>query len=271
MSSVGKQIIDTFGMLKRLGRFLETGFYGLLANDDACCPFCGSKVSEADSLGCISCLNRLIVISPPICKRCGRPLRSQNPNEIYCHECLIHPRFFSTARAVGIYDGFLRQAVLSLKFRNHTRLALPMAGWLKETVYKEGLQRSCDLIVPVPLHPQRLYERGHNQAELLSGNLAVLLKKRHAPEALSRISNSVQQSTLTAAERAANIKGAFECPNPGIVTGQKVLLIDDVLTTGSTASECARVLLKCGCTQVTVLTVGTVPYEVPDLLPVPGL
>lgn len=257
--------------LKKLGCFLETGFCSLLASGDACCAFCGSQVSETDSHGCINCLNRLILISPPICRRCGRPLHNQNPNEIYCSECLTHPRFFSTARAVGIYDGFLRQAILSLKFKSHTRLALPMAGWLKETLYKERLQRSYDLIVPVPLHPQRLYERGYNQAELLSGNLAALLKKRHAPEALSRIDNAIQQSTLTAAGRAANIRGAFECLHPGIITGQRVMLIDDVLTTGSTASECARVLLKSGCTQVIVLTVGTVPYEVPDSFPVSGL
>lgn len=271
MSGFCKKAIDAVDALKKSGYFLKTGFLGLLVDDDACCSFCGSQVSEANSLGCMNCLNRLILICPPICRRCGRPLRNQNPNEIYCSECLTHPRFFSAARAVGIYDGFLRQAVLSLKFKSHTRLALPMAGWLKETLYKERLQRSYDLIIPVPLHPQRLYERGYNQAELLSGNLAALLRKRHAPEALSRISNSVQQSTLTAAGRAANIKGAFECLHPGTVTGQRVLLIDDVLTTGSTASECARVLLKSGCIQVTVLTVGTVPYEVPDSFPVPGL
>lgn len=271
MSGFCRHTIDAFDMLKKLGRFLEAGFCGLLAGVDACCPFCGSQASEADTLGCMNCLNRLILISPPICKRCGRPLRNQNPKEIYCSECLTLPRFFSAARAVGIYDGFLRQAVLSLKFKSHTRLALPMAGWLKEIVYKERLQRSCDLIVPVPLHPQRLYERGYNQAELLSGNLAALLGKRHAPEALGRISNSVQQSTLTAAGRAANIIGAFECLHPGIISGRRVLLIDDVLTTGSTASECARVLLKGGCTQVTVLTVGTVPNETPDSFSVPGL
>ncbi|HBG43027.1 MAG TPA: amidophosphoribosyltransferase [Firmicutes bacterium] len=271
MSGFCKHTIDALDMLKKLGRFLEAGFCGLLANVDACCPFCGSQAPEADTLGCMNCLNRLISINPPICRRCGRPLHNQNSKEAYCSECLTHPRFFSAARAVGIYDGFLRQAVLSLKFKSHTRLALPMAGWLKETVYKERLQCSCDLIVPVPLHPQRLYERGYNQAELLSGNLAALMGRRHAPEALSRINNSVQQSTLTAAGRAANIRGAFECLYPGIIAGRKVLLIDDVLTTGSTASECARVLLKSGCIQVTVLTVGTVPFEAPDFLCGPGL
>lgn len=141
------------------------------------------------------------------------------------------------------------------------RIAAPLGEWMACEVRADDVLGRCDVVVPVPVHPERLLERGYNHAELLSEKIAKILGKPHGPSVLRRVRHTERQSGLTRRSRLENIRGAFEAVCPGEVAGRKILLIDDVLTTGSTASECARVLLRAGGTSVAVAVLAVAPLD----------
>lgn len=250
-------------MLDRVRRFLSLAGRGVIDLVDPpmeACVFCGRPTSAGLS-ACMACHARIARVIPPFCRLCGRPIRMRIHSSGLCPECLREPPFFIRARAAGVYDGFLRQAVLGLKYGGQMRIAEPLAEWMAREVRADDVLGRCDIVVPVPVHPGRLLERGYNHAELLSGRIAKILKKRHGPAVLRRIRQTERQSELNRRSRLENIRGAFESVNPGEVAGRKALLVDDVLTTGSTASECAKALLRAGSTAVAVVVLAVAPLE----------
>jgi len=193
------------------------------------------------------------------------------------------PPWYSRARSWGAYDGGLREAVHALKFGGRLGLAHPLGALMAGVASADPVLRDVQAIVPVPLHPRRLRQRGFNQAEALARVVGRLLGVRVASGVLRRMRHTPPQTELSAAERAANILGAFTVA--GSTVWERALLVDDVMSTGSTASECARVLKQAGVGDVAVLTLAratrealtpSVPKEggwprgVPDALPGPG-
>lgn len=218
------------------------------------------------ALLCDDCRQRFLPVRSPLCTRCGAMFPGGAGEDHLCGECLDEPAAFGRARAAGVYDDVLLELVHVFKFRNRTELARPLAGLLKEAFHRFWNRSEIDGVVPVPLHPRRLRSRGFNQSELLARGWADLEKgqMRSAPllaGALVRRRSTAAQSSLGRRDRLKNIRGAFA---PGIqsVSGMRLLLIDDVYTTGATARECSRVLTEAGAARVDVLTLAR---AMPDL------
>lgn len=191
------------------------------------------------------------------CPACGRLATSHG----LCPDCRREPRPFTQARAAGPYTGLLRQAVHRLKYQGEVRLAPALARLMEHTYWQENF--AVQAIVPVPVHKGRLAERGFNHAEVLARALGRALGLPVYVQALVKARPTPDQVGLPRPERLRNLEGAFAPgPQAGCLRDRVVLLVDDVFTTGATASCCTRVLLGAGVEKVLVLTVATGVREV---------
>jgi ComF family protein len=216
--------------------------------------------SELAAHLCDACRAGILPVESPLCPCCGIPFRGRVGVDHLCGRCLEEPPAFHQARAALLYARTTVDLIHALKYRGRLELARPLGRLLRSTY-----DRRCepvDLIVPVPLHAARMRQRGFNQADLLvrrwGGSSRDGAGPPVAPDVLQRTRPTAPQFGLGRSEREANIRGAFEVRCPDAVEDRRILLVDDVLTTGSTAEECARRLLHCGAAQVDVLTVARV-------------
>lgn len=222
------------------------------------CPFCGARSGSDDAYRpCPSCLAQVRFLSPPRCPRCG--LAFEVPAEDHlCSDCLKSERPFSVARSIFAYEGLMAKVISRFKYGRVSRLGHILGLLLADYRDPDLVLRDWDLLVPVPLHPRRLRQRGFNQSALLARKVG----RRHSVAveltALRRARHTQPQTQLSGAQRQENIRGAFEVRREEAVSGKKVLLIDDVFTTGATVTECARVLLAAGADRVDVLTLARV-------------
>ena len=224
------------------------------------CPVCETPLGAGrrDPL-CAGCWNTIERIVPPLCERCGLPFLMCEPSPSaapagLCGACASTPPAFQWARAGGVYAGPLRDAVQRLKFARKPALARPLAALVLEQ-WATRLP-PVDAVLPVPLARAREHARGFNQATLLAERVARGLGARCEPRWLARARDTQPQTDLDVAARRTNVRGAFVASSA--VAGRAVALVDDVLTTGATASECARVLRAAGARSVGVLTVARV-------------
>ena len=195
-------------------------------------------------------------MSAPFCSRCGLVFSSREGQNHFCGRCLKHTGFFTRARAVGIYDNALQCAIHALKFNGMVNLAHPLGAMLMQTFRRYWDHGEIDLIAPVPLHRHRFRQRGFNQAYLLVSRWALPEKTAIVRDLLVRSRDTPPQTGLDRRQRQINIRHAFSVSRPGHSAHKRVLLVDDVLTTGATADACAAVLLRDGAQQVDVLTLA---------------
>ncbi|OEU79721.1 MAG: hypothetical protein BA872_05565 [Desulfobacterales bacterium C00003060] len=205
---------------------------------------------------CETCRKDIIRTASPFCTKCGFPFVSREGENHTCSECLLEKRYFRMARSFGVYQGALMEAIHHLKYKKKTSLCRPLSGLARETFFQFWDMSTIDLLVPVPLHVKRLRERGFNQAHLLIRRWAKQEGITLDCLTLSRNRHTKPQTTLSRAERRKNIKGAFSLRHSEKIKGQKILLVDDVYTTGATVNECARVLKKGGAEFVDILTLA---------------
>ena len=209
------------------------------------CAGCGAVGSWI----CDSCLSSAPRIPDPVCPKCGHPQGAPS----LCVVCRSITFDFNKARAVYHYEGAIRAAVHKFKYRNLTALAGPLSGLLLE--YLPGMAVQPDAVTAVPLHRKRQQERGYNQSELLARRVAAGLTLPYLDGAVERSMFTRPQVGLGAEERHINVSAAFE-PGRNRVTGSRVLLIDDVYTTGATLSDCARALKAAGAKSVFCLALA---------------
>jgi ComF family protein len=223
-------------------------------------PRCHSCCGPLDGSGpihlCGTCHDALTPILSPLCSCCGTPFATAGGNNHPCGDCQRKPPPFTAARAAYVYDGPLRDMIHRFKYRHQVRLRRPLGLLTAHQLTETVRQWQPDLLVPVPLHPRRLRERGFNQAILLGTLLVKTWQIPLARTALSRTRWTVPQIELHHAEREANVRGAFAVVMPAAVVDKRILLLDDVLTTGSTVTECARMLRKAGASEVFVLAIA---------------
>ena len=199
---------------------------------------------------CPSCVEAFPRIEPPLCPRCGIPLEV----EVLCPRCLESPPTADGIGSVFLFDGLVRETVHQLKYRNLRAMALPLGRLLAE--YLDPHPLPADALVPVPLHSGRLRRRGFNQASLLAGHMGRILGLPLVENALVRLQDAPSQAgAASAAERHGNVRGAFSCRGQGL-RGRRVLLVDDVCTTGATLDACALALKEAGVASVWGLTVA---------------
>lgn len=213
------------------------------------CPFCGGQAEGGGA--CPACRGRLAAYREQVgCVVCGAFFADGAPagEPGICAACRREPPPFARARSLGPYEGPLKAAVLRLKFGGERWLARPLGELLAELARTFPAERP--VLVPVPLSRGRLRERGYNQAALLAREMSRALGWPLV-EALMKIKEAPPQERLTAKERLSAPVGSF-APAVGLASGSEVVLVDDVITTGATASECARALLGAGARAVFV-------------------
>ncbi|MDR3437969.1 MAG: ComF family protein [Telmatospirillum sp.] len=219
------------------------------------CFSCGTPVPATGGL-CPSCWEKMSFIGPPFCLRCGLPFELDAGTAALCAACLVDPPRFHHARSVFRYDSASKDLILGFKHADRTNRAPFFARWMARAGAE--LLEVADVIVPVPLHPVRLFRRRYNQAALLGNALARLSGVPCCPDALQRVRHTPMQGTFGRERRRANLHGVIRTARPNVVAARHVLLIDDVLTSGATVEECARSLLDSGAAAVDVLTLARV-------------
>ena len=221
------------------------------------CPGCQRLVRQPFAL-CGQCWPKLRFIERPWCEVLGTPFSHEIGEGMVSADAIANPPPFARARAAVSYNGVARQMVMSLKFSDRTELAPTMARWMMRI--GTDLLADADAVAPVPLHRGRFFQRRFNQSAELARALCKLSGKPFMPDAMMRIRATRQQVGLGARERADNVRGAFRVPERrrSLLHGRRVLLIDDVYTTGTTVSAVTKVILAAGAQGVDVLTFARV-------------
>ena len=230
-----------------------------LALDIALPTLCVACREPVDGEGvCAECWAKLSFIAPPSCPRLGIPFVYDPGPDMLSMEAISNPPAYARARAAVRYDDVARTLVHALKYQDRTDLAPAMGRWMARA--GQELLDDADALVPVPLHWRRAWRRRYNQ----SGALARVIEEQSGvkvvPEALQRIRPTQQQIGLSRPQRASNVQGAFKvaAPEQSRIAGRRVVLVDDVLTSGATVDSCARALLRAKAASVDVLVFARV-------------
>lgn len=203
----------------------------------------GPLVKETgSSLFCADCMADFHCPASPLCPICGQPFPSEATEDHLCEDCMRKRPFYEAACAPYRYEGAVLKAIHRLKYGSKSFVADALGPLLARFAEKRVIRTGTVLAMPVPLHPRRLQERGFNQSLLLARHVSRRLHIDLDFLSLRRIRYTSPQASLAKKERQQNVRGAFELKNQGIVKGKTILLVDDVLTTGNTLNECARIL-----------------------------
>jgi len=202
--------------------------------------------------------SRIHFLDGPVCDGCGAPFEYDQGPGVRCPACMARPRAFDAARAACLYDEVSRDPILKLKHADRTDLAPLFARWLSRAA--ADLLAEAEAIAPVPLHPLRLIKRRYNQAAEVARPLARLSGLPYLPDALVRRRATQSQGGKSGSGRRRNVAGAFHVPERrrALVEGRRILLVDDVMTTGATLEGCARALKQAGAVRVDVAVLARV-------------
>jgi ComF family protein len=222
------------------------------------CLICGSIVA-ADGALCSGCWDKIDFLGSPCCACCGLPFELDEGCDALCGMCVARRPDFGRARAVFRYDDVSKSLILRFKHSDRIGAAPQFARWMARA--GADLLRDADLIVPVPLNRWRLLARRYNQAALLGNAISNLSGVPTCPDALVRHRRTPSQGTMGRLYRYRNVRGAFRVARPERIAGKRVLLIDDVLTSGATTGECAKTLMRAGAIAVDVLTLARVVLD----------
>jgi len=222
------------------------------------CVKCGAAASEAGAL-CAACWRGITFLGAPCCACCGLPFGYDLGEDALCASCLRAPPPFARARAAVRYDEASRPLILAFKHGDRLHLAPTLGGFMRRA--GAALIANADVIVPVPLHWTRLFARRYNQAAVLGHVLAARGGAAVGADWLVRRRRTPSQGKRNAEARRRNVAGAFALKPGRSVAGARLLLVDDVFTTGATLGECAKVLLRAGAAQVDVLTLARTVRE----------
>jgi ComF family protein len=226
------------------------------------CVTCDDLLERHGSLPfCPSCLDGIRFIRSPLCPRCGVPFPFTEGEDHLCGDCLTAEKTYTVARSVGRYEETLLTAIHRFKYRGRTGIGEILGGIMADFAGGIWDMKVFERIVPVPLHRRRLRERGFNQSIILARELS---KRFDIPLDFTSLRREVftpPQVGLGRKARSANVHSAFAIRHPERIAGRRILLVDDVYTTGSTLAECARVLIRAQAEAVAVLTLARAVHD----------
>lgn len=215
------------------------------------CPFCGKLTGTKDVTACKACTRKLPFIKEPRCYKCGKPVGEEEAE--YCMDCMKKKHFFTQGISLWSYDATVKKAVYDFKYRNQRCFA---GYFVKELMKHCGQQIQAwdaQAIIPVPVHKKRYRQRGFNQAELLAWELSAYIGVPVDTRLVIRTKNTKPQKELNDKERQKNLKNAFKI-NGNSVKLKKVIIVDDIYTTGTTVDVVSELLLRVGITGIHVIT-----------------
>ena len=218
------------------------------------CLLCGSGNLEGSTSICPECRTSLRWVLSPICSVCGRPLSTFEKERLdLCGACISNPPVYDMARYGLYYENLVRVAITRFKFNASLYSSRPLADLLIETFNKHYIKQNFDVILPVPVHTRRLMARGFNQVTILSQKLATATGIPLDRTSLVKTKNTEPQVRLSRAKRLLNLTNAFQINNKKTIVKKRVLIVDDVSTTGATINEVSKVVRKAGANYVGVI------------------
>lgn len=221
------------------------------------CHACKDFIPDAGPIHlCTECRSRITAILSPLCPSCGTPFATEAGIDHYCGPCLQRPPRFASARAAALFDGPLKELIHLFKYAGKVEIRRPLALFTGAQLAPFVQELAPDYLVPVPLHPRKLRERGFNQSLLLGQLLARQWQLPLSINNLRRIRWTEPQIKLSAEQRLQNVRGAFAVHAPADFARKRLLLLDDVYTTGNTVAECAKTLKRAGAAAVHVVTIA---------------
>lgn len=237
--------------MNKLFRILDK--FKLLFVDNASCIVCDDEISGKNQYGlCDKCFKKLEFIGNKCCIRCGKP--SENEAK-YCLLCQNETRYFDTARSAVKYNGDIQRLILEYKFHNKRYLGKYLAKFIEYAVEEYDIK--YDIVVPIPLSQSREKERKYNQvSEMLRHT-----KLSPVVDALTKTRDNERQSLMAGKERRDNVHGVYAVTDKAAVKGKRILLVDDIITTGATVNEASRVLMLAGAKSVTAVSVAHAEYR----------
>ncbi|HDS08986.1 MAG TPA: ComF family protein [Firmicutes bacterium] len=231
-------------------------FFSLLLNRYCAC--CGEGLSFRERKVCFACLNRVSKFTSAVCRKCGRPEEGYSfKTEGICRSCIVKKYNYSELYAFGPYSGILKDILIKFKFKNRSELSELLTGFLLSDPRFLHFIEGFNIFIPVPLSAKRLNYRGYNQVYLILRRL----KSRFADitvlrNAVIRVRETEFQKNLKRTERKKNIINAFKVRNPGLIAGKRVIVFDDIYTTGATVNEVSRLLKAAGALEVKVAVIA---------------
>lgn len=221
------------------------------------CQICGSeRAMPAEGFVCSRCWHQVTFIVPPFCERCGLPYPGELTAPFECTNCRDMDLHFSSARSAVSARGMVLEVIHRYKYQRALWFEPFLADLLIRAALPQLRGQHWDWIVPVPLHPAKKRQREFNQAEHLAGHLGAATKIPLNASLLKRIAATQTQTRLTRQQRAENMRNAFALQTPGKLNGERIVLFDDVFTTGATTNACAKVLRTAGAQEVCVWTLA---------------
>lgn len=227
------------------------------------CHICNTPLDYKERLICSECLKKIKPIGDSVCKICGRPMNSIFPSQL-CLSCVESPPPFEMHRSFSLYEGVMREIILLIKFKRMKFLSRILAKIAFEYL-KTNPIFDCDCVIAVPISKKRIAKRGFNQSEVFASELSKMINKKLLKNVLIKKIDTIPQSVLSLKERRKNIIGSFEVRHQELIKEKRILLVDDIYTTGSTVTECCKVLIKSGVREVKVFTIarGTGDFLIP--------
>lgn len=232
-------------MTKKLSEYILDSIYPKK------CPFCG-RIPEKNNLSCSGCQAKVPYITEPRCMKCSKPIL--NKEKEYCYDCMERKYHYISGKALWIYDDIMRQSIARFKYGGNLEYAKVYG---KEMANQHGkwVRNHADVLVPVPLHKRKEKARGYNQAQILANIIGDLLDVPVEANLLERIKDTKPQKELNDKQRLLNLSEAFQISKGKPCRFQKVMLVDDIYTTGSTVEACANILYKNGIREVYFLSI----------------
>lgn len=221
------------------------------------CQLCHERRAPvADGLVCVSCRSQVQFIQPPFCDRCGLPFQGAITTTFECTNCRELDLQFSSARSAVVLKTVVSEAMHAYKYNRAMWFERFLAGLLLQKAVPALRQQAWDMIVPVPLHTTKLREREFNQAARLAKHLGAAINLPVDERVLQRVAATQTQTKLSRTDRAKNVRGAFAVRKGVRLASKKIIVLDDMFTTGATTSDCARALRGAGAAEVCVWTVA---------------
>ena len=209
------------------------------------CPVCDKVTLPTDGV-CRLCRKKITVVKEPSCMKCGKPI--SNARREFCSDCKRHAHRFTQGKALWVYEAEVKKSIYRFKYQNKREYGSVYAAEMAKAYGSWVKQKRIQAVLPIPLYSKKKRKRGYNQSEILAKELGRLLKLPVCTDALIRTQETLPQKTLNYAERKQNVRNAFASAKK---TGfQRILLVDDIYTTGSTLDAAADVLLQAGMSEV---------------------